>query len=480
MVLRRRNLIKFPRRTECYMFKHLRQESGFYRNLLRLSLPLVFQNLLANALNLFDIFMVGALGQTEMASVSLASTPVFIVTLIIFGMQSGSSVLISQYWGKRNMDAISRVMSLGLIFCAGLTAVFASACWLFSSQIMSVMTDNQELIFFGAKYLKIIGFASFLTSFTQMFAATQRSMENPRFGLYVLAASMATNTLLNYMLIFGKFGAPKLGVEGAAVATVLSRVVELIITVVFIAVNRGAGFHLRAMLRPGIVMLRDFIKYSIPVALNELIWSLGISIYPVIFGHMSGSADIISAYTITTNIERLTTVVTFGIAASTAVIIGKSIGSGKSREEVYSMGAALNIVSTLIGIASGAVMLALTRFVIMPLLFPVFSLTAAAIEICTGMLLICSFSVPFRAFNCTNIVGVWRGGGDVGTALVLDTVTLYLYSVPFAAILGLAVGAPVLYVYLVIVSEELLKMAPGILRFRSGKWVNDVTREALS
>ncbi len=462
------------------MFKHLRQGNEFYRDLFKLALPLIIQNLFASSLNLVDIFMVGALGQKEMGSVSLATTLVFIIMLIIFGLQSGSSVLISQYWGKRDMDAISRVLSLGIIFSAGITAIFTVACFFFSNQIMSAMTNNTDLISYGADYLSIVGLASFLTSFTLIFASALRSMENPNFGLFVLAFSMVANTLLNYMFIFGNFGAPKLGVEGAAIATVISRVLELAITIVFLIINRGVGLHLKAMLRPGILMLRDFIKYSVPVVLNELMWSLGISIYPVIFAHMRDSADIVPAYTITTNVERLATVVTFGIAAATTVIIGKSIGQGRSREDVYSMGAALNTVSVFLGAASCVVMLTLTHFVILPFLFPLFKLTAASTTICTGMLIICSFSIPFRAFNCTNIVGVWRGGGDVKAALVIDVFTLYLYSVPLAAILALVFNVPVFYVYLVIASEELVKMAPGLVRFRTKKWINNVTRESVA
>lgn len=251
------------------MFHFLKQRPGFYKSAIMLMLPIIVQNLVTNTLRLADTFMVGALGETELAAVTMANTVFFILSLIIFGIQSGASVLVAQYNGRRNNDAINRVMGMGLYVSVTATSVLAVLTFLFPEAIMRAITTNESLIEPGSDYMRIVGFSYILMSFSGVYLAVQRSMENPKLGAIVLAFSGALNILLNYMFIFGNWGAPALGCAGAAWATLFSRAAEVTVVAIYASRAKNLPLSLRSILLPGRIIASDFIKFSIPVVVNE-------------------------------------------------------------------------------------------------------------------------------------------------------------------------------------------------------------------
>ena len=207
----------------------MNQGRAFYRNAAQLALPIILQNLCTTMLGLMDTFMVGALGEAPLAAVLVANTPVFVIQLVIFGLQSGSSVLISQFWGKGDTDSINRVLGLGWYVAGAIALLFAGVMTFFPVPLMSLLTDNQELVPLAAGYARIVGPSYIFNSLTGVYVGAHRSMENPKLGMIIFAVSMCTNVFLNWVFIFGNLGAPALGVEGAAIATLISRVVEFAI-----------------------------------------------------------------------------------------------------------------------------------------------------------------------------------------------------------------------------------------------------------
>lgn len=212
------------------MLRFLRREPGFYRHTWMLALPIILQNLVTTSLGFVDTFMVGLLGQAELSAVTAANTPIFLVQIIIFGLLSGLAVLVSQYWGKHDTEAINRCMGIALYTGVSLAALIALALFLAPRQVMALVTDNALLIQLGAPYLRIVGFSYVFNTASSVYVGVQRSTENPSMGLTVFTVSMVLNTFLNYVLIFGKFGAPALGITGAALATLTARAVEFVIT----------------------------------------------------------------------------------------------------------------------------------------------------------------------------------------------------------------------------------------------------------
>ena len=459
------------------MRSYFNRGPGFYKRLLALALPMIVQNLITNSLGLVDTFMVGTMGEAPLAGVTLANIPIFVVQLMMFGFQSGSSVLISQYKGKGDLNSINRVMGLGMYSAGAVTFVFALILSFSPHQFLSLFGNDPEIIDIAVEYARIVGWSYFFDSFVQIYNGTHRAMGEPRRGMYILCVSMVVNTFLNWVFIFGKLGAPVMGAAGAALATLLARMVSFVIMVVWAVRDKKFRIELSLLLRPGREMGRRFVQIATPVVLNETLWSLGTSMYPTIMGHMDGSKEILAAYAIAGNIGNLCSVGIFAIAGTAAILVGQEVGSG-NKEQARSLGGLLSTIACLFGLVMGLIFLGLLHLVIIPYLYPLFELSGRAASICTMMLTVVFLSMLLRAFCTTNIVGVLRGGGDVRMATIIDVGPLWVVAVPLAALCGLVLDLGVLWVYLCIALEELTKCILGWLRYRSGAWVRDVTLPA--
>ena len=462
------------------MLRFLRREPGFYRNTWMLALPIILQNLITTSLGFVDTFMVGLLGQPELSAVTAANTPIFLVQIIIFGLLSGLSVLVSQYWGKHDTEAINRCMGIALYTGVSLAALIALALFLAPRQVMALVTDNALLIRLGAPYLRIVGISYVFNTASSVYVGVQRSTENPAMGLTVFTISMVLNTFLNYVLIFGKFGAPALGITGAAVATLTARVVEFAVTFLYALRDRRVPLAPAALLHPGTAFVGDFLKYSTPVLVNDSLWGLGTTLITAVIGHMAISEEMLAAYAIMGNIEKFSTVACYGISGASAVIVGKRIGQGASKEEVYEVSWCMLLLTVLVGLVVSASLAALLPTVFIPYLYPLFHLEGLSLEIAATMCVVFVFMMPTKAFDITNISGVLRAGGDVRVSAVIDVGSVWLVALPITALSALVFEAPVALVCLGIQAEGLSKVPLGIWRLRSRKWINDVTREGTS
>lgn len=458
------------------MLRALRQEKGFYRNLAALTAPVVLQNIITTSLGFADIFMVGLLGNAEMAAVTAANVPVFIIQVVLFGFQSGMAVLVSQYWGRGDTENINRCLGVALYAATGFATLVALVTFLFPEQVLRLITPNEELVQLAVHYIRLVGFSYIFNSVSSVYAGVQRSTEFPSFGMILFGISMCVNTFLNFVLIFGHFGAPAMGVTGAAVATLTSRVVEFAVAAAFALRSKRLPLKWGCILCPGRDILRRFIRYSTPVVCNEAMWSIGTSMLTVIMGHMSNSQDMLAAYALIGNIDKLSTVVCFGLAASASVIVGKEIGLGHDRERVYSVSWTLLLCSILVGGVVMVLLLVLLPTFFRPVLFPLFQLTPGAAEVAAYLAVIYAVFMPMRAFDITNITGVLRAGGDAKMASVIDIGPLWLVAIPLMALTGLVFHAPTWLVCVAMQAENICKCPLGLIRFHSRKWINDVTR----
>ena len=458
------------------MIRHLKQEKGFYKGVLTLMLPLIAQNFITSSMALADTFMVGALGETALAAVTMANTPFFIMLVLSFGIQSGAGVLVAQYHGKGNKAAINRVLGVGLYVSLAASTLLALLSFFFPETLMRLLTNNEELVVPGAAYARIVGFSYVFASVSGLYAAVQRSMENPRIGAIVLCSSGLLNVFLNYCLIFGKFGLPQLGIAGAAVATLISRVAEVLVMVPYALRSRHLPLSPKLLLRPGRDMARDFVRYAAPVVFNELFWSLAFSLYAVIIGHMPNNTPLLAAYTLAGNLDRLLSVGMFSCGGAAAIVVGREIGLGRQKT-LYSKGIALNGMALLFGLLSGIVIFLVRSFASESLLFPLLKLGDEASRIAMYMLLVLTVVAPLRAVNLANIVGVFRGGGDVRFAMYLDILPMFFLCVPLAALVGLVLDLGIYVVYICVYADDLIKACFSFPRLASRRWINDVTRD---
>ena len=457
------------------MLQALKRDKAFYRYLVSLTAPIALQNLITFSLGLIDTLMVSRLGNDEMAAVTAANVPVFLLISIVFGVQSGVGILISQYWGKRDLTNISRVIGVAAILGVSLALVVAVALFAWPVAIMDLLSNKHHLSLLGAPYLRLIGFSYVFNMLSSIYVSAQRSVENAGFGMKLFGMSTVMNTGLNYLLIFGKCGFPALGVEGAALATLLSRVAEFIVCLICALRSKLIPLDLRALLRPGWEMLRRFVKYASPVLLNELLWGLGNSLLTVILGHTTVSVEFLAANGVMGNLNRLFLVVCFGLGAATAVMIGKAIGEGQSHDELMALAKTLSWVTILVGAVLAVIALVLVPLLFQPVIFPLFELYDLSAHLATTLAVTGFACIPLHAYSISAITGILRAGGDVLWSTVLDLAPQWVLALPLTAGLALVLDADPWFVSLAIQAESFVKCPICLWRIRSRKWIHDVT-----
>ena len=457
-------------------FSFLRREPGFYPRLWKLSLPIILQNLITFSLGLIDTFMVSQLGNTEMAAVTTANVPVFILISIVFGVQSGLGILVSQYWGKGDLKSINRAIGVASFIGTGIILVLAILFFLFPIPVMDLLSNEHELSVLGAPYLRIIGFSYVFNMLSSIYASAQRSVERVAFGMKLFGFSTILNTILNYLLIFGHFGFPALGVSGAALATLLARMSEFLICVVCAIRSKTIPLDPGAFLHPGWDMARRFIKYASPVIVNETIWGLGNSMLTVILGYTHNSVEMLAANAVIGNLNRLFLVVCFGLGAATAVMVGKALGEGQSHEKIMSLSQTLLWFGVFVAGGIALIALILVPVLFIPVIFPMFKLFGESATIATALAVTGFASIPIHAYAISAVTGVLRSGGDVFWSTVLDVGPQWLACIPLTALVALVLQAGPWAIGIAIQVEGLIKVPACIIRIGSGKWIHDVTK----
>ena len=457
------------------MLQALKRDKAFYRYLVSLTAPIALQNLITFSLGLIDTLMVSRLGNNEMAAVTAANVPVFLLISIVFGVQSGVGILISQYWGKKDLPSISRVIGVAALLGVSLALVVALVLFAWPVAIMDLLSNKHHLSLLGAPYLRLIGFSYVFNMLSSIYVSAQRSVENAGFGMKLFGMSTVLNTGLNYLLIFGKCGFPALGVEGAALATLLSRVAEFFVCLICALRSRLIPLDLRALLRPDWEMLRRFVKYASPVLVNELFWGLGNSLLTVILGHTTVSVAFLAANGVMGNLNRLFLVVCFGLGAATAVMVGKAIGEGQRHDELMALAKTLSWVTILVGAVLAVVALVLVPLLFQPVIFPLFELYDLSAHLATTLAVTGFACIPLHAYSISAVTGILRAGGDVLWSTALDLAPQWVLALPLTALLALVLDADPWFVSLAIQAESFLKCPICLWRIRSRKWIHDVT-----
>lgn len=446
------------------------ERKHFIRLLLTLGVPIALQHLVINSLNFVDTIMIGRLGEMEIAAVGLANQIYFVVNLFIFGICSGSAVFTAQYWGCRDLERLNRTAALGLILAAVPVSLVAALAYFRPEMLLRLFTRDAALISLSARYLRVVSFSFLFTAWAQFFENTVKSTERVRYPLYVALVAFGANTVLNWILIFGLLGFPALGVAGAALATVISRGLEffLITGAVYLRKLPGAVRlrHLRNR-EPG--FLSRYLHVVAPVVANELVWVLGVSVYMAVYGRMGPEA--VTVASLTSTIERILMAFLFGTGGAASIMLGNGLGAGRVRETMVNAGRLLKIT------VAGSLVLGLLVVLLAPWLTAPFRLSPGTRAMAVTTIRIMGAAMAFKGFNITMLVGVLRSGADTGYTLMLDLVNVWFVAIPLGALAGLVLRWPVPLVYLMFLSEEVVKAFMGWHRYRSGKWQNVLTME---
>ncbi|MFI3253029.1 MAG: MATE family efflux transporter [Eubacteriales bacterium] len=457
------------------MFSYMKQDQGFYKQTARLTLPIILQNIISSTLSMADTFMVGILGEAQMAALTLANIPFFVIVLYLFGVQNGSGILISQYWGKGDTDSIHKVVGISMWLSIIVTGLIAVAVYAFPVEFMSLFGNDPEVVELAAGYGKIIGFSYFLNGFTLMYSGAYRSMGQPKLGMYLLGVSMMLNLFLNWVFIYGNLGFEAMGVKGAALATLMARGLEVVIMVFHGFCGKNNPLKLTQLFSFHKPMAKKFFKYCLPVVFNETAWGMGTSVAPTVMGHMAGSTEILAAYALASNMEKLVMVAGFGIGASSGIIIGNAIGAGSPKEKILPMGHCLGMMGFLIGSVSGLCLWLFTLTLFPLSMAPMFKLSLEATKIAQIMLYFLAIMMGLRTFNTVAVVGVFRAGGDSKKSMFVDLIPLWCVAIPVTVLSGTALHLSIFWVVMAMKLEDLVKFFVGLYFIRSDAWIHDVT-----
>lgn len=445
------------------------RDKEFYKQLITISVPISLQNLISFGLSMMDTVMLGSLGENQISASSIANQPYFIFTVFLFGLASGASVLTAQYWGKGNTAAISRVLALAMKAAVICSLVFGAVVLIIPEGVMSLYTPDKDVIALGAQFLRIIGFSYILSAISTTYLYILRSVENVKIPLLINFTSFVINTILNWIFIFGKFGFPAMGIRGSATATLCARTVEMLLALVYaFHFDKNLSFNPVNLFKVDKLLLKDFLHYSSPVVANETLWAVGASLQAVVIGHISSEA--VAANSIAGVVQRLAMVAIMGLANFSAIAVGKQIGAGNS-EKAKAYASTMLKLSIAVGICSFTFILLMRK----PFL-SIYNVSGTTMRYAYQIMTVYAFTTFFCCFNYTNIIGVLRGGGDTRFAMFADLITLWLVALPCGAIAGLVLKLPLPAVILLLTIDEPVKVFIGYPRFRSGKWLRNVTR----
>lgn len=445
------------------------KKDDFYRQMFKLAIPIIIQNLLSAAVNSSDVIMLNYVGQSAISAVSLAANYSNILFMVYYGLGTGASLLCAQYFGKKNMQAIHAIEGIALRFSLAISVLVALAAFTMPQRMLLLFTSDQELIAIGSSYIRIMGITYLCWGVTEIYLAILRSIGRVTISMTLNMLAFGLNILLNAVFIFGLFGAPKLGVTGVAIATASSRLIQLVACVIVSLLSKDVKLNPAYMFIRSKTLLNDFIHLSLPALGNDLSWSVAFSMYSVILGHLGTEA--VAANSLVTVVRNVGSVFCFAIASAGTILLGRVMGQ-EELEKSKSYASRMLKMTVVAGAVGGVIVLAVTPFV---LRFAF--LNDTAMHYLKYMLLINSYYIMGSAVNTALIAGVFRAGGDTKFGLICDTIDMWVYAVPLGFFAAFVLKLPVLWVYFLLCTDEFVKWPWVIRHYRKGEWAKNITRE---
>ena len=448
------------------MFSFIK-DRPFMREMLTIAVPISLQQLINASLNLIDVLMVGQLGETSIAGIGLSNQLFFVFILLLFGLTSGMSIFTAQFWGKREIEPIRKVLGMSILTASFIAVIFTVAATVFTRSVLGLFTNDTNVIEIGSQYLGIVGFSYIAVALATAYIAALRSIQLVKITVIASVAALLFKTTLGYSLIFGHFGLPALGVRGAAIGTASGWTLELILLLIFIYTQKTPlAANPLTFFTFEFSFFQRVLRTTLPAVANELFWSVGIATYNGIYAHIGTEA--IAAINVNATIEELGFVVFMGLGNACAVMVGNRIGAGK-KDEAHEIVRRLILISVI-----SAWLVGLAVFLVRDIVIGWYNLSPAGIHNVRMLMLVMVCVLWIRMFNFITFIGALRAGGDTLFALVMEICSIWLIGVPAAYIGAFILDLPVYIVYLMVGLEELAKAFVSFWRYRSRKWIHDV------
>lgn len=447
----------------------LTKDKSFYKSALNIAIPIALQNLITFSVSMADTVMVGSLGEVNLSATAIANHLQFILMVLIFGVGGGASVMASQYYGKKDIDSIHKVMAIMYRLCIAITIIFILIATLIPSQFMNIFTTDKQVILQGVKYLRIIAISYIFYSLTNCTISVLRSVKTVKISLIVYSISLCVNIFFNWVFIFGKFGIRPMGIQGAAIATVISRLTEFTTILIFIIYfEKKIQLRIRDLTKLDNVIIKVFAKTSTPIILNELFWAIGSSMISIIVGRMG--TEVVAGNSINNVTNQFATLFIFGLSSASSVIIGNNIGKG-DYEKVKEYANTICILSFIMGILSAIIIL-----ILRPIIVNLYNVSDYTKHIAKQIMISTAILSVFKSASSNIMMGILRGGGDNKFVFITEMIFMWLVAIPFGFLIAFVLKLPVFIVFLIIRSDEVFKSIAGVFRVMGGKWIVDVTK----
>ncbi|MBC7958701.1 MAG: MATE family efflux transporter [Vallitaleaceae bacterium] len=448
------------------------QTQHFYKTLFAIAVPIAIQSLITNLLNAIDVFMISSLGTASTGGVGMANKIFFLLNLFLFGTNSGAAILASQYWGIADKSSIKKVLGVSLMIGVGGSVVFTLGAILIPETLISILAPGQVgMISEGSKFLRIIGISYLFTAVTFSYSFILRTTHNAVVPMVITGIAIVVNTFLNWVLIFGKLGAPVMGVEGSALATVIARIFECVVLIIVVyRLDLAVAGKFSELFKVSFDFVKHYFKTVIFVILNEMIWSIGVVGYSLVYGRMGEVAT--ASITITQTIEQLAFVVFFGLSNACGVMLGNLLGANELKKALSYSKKILWIVTGAAVVVGASVLLSAGPIA------HLFNVEFIVQKNVINCLIVFALYMPLKMLNMVIIVGVLRSGGDTISSLLIDLIGVWVVGIPMAILGGLILKLDIHYVYALVMLEEVVKLVLSLLRYYSKKWVKNIVQES--
>jgi len=449
----------------------LSKDRNFYKTAARMAGFIALQNVIVCFVGLVDNIMIGAYSQDALSGVALANQVQFLLQMIMGGVGEGMAVLAAQYWGTRRVEPIKRVVAIALDAAILLGSVFFMAAQLCPEWILGLLTADQGAIAEGTKYMRIVSFSYVFFGASMVLVASQRSIENVRVGMMASLTGLAVNISLNWILIFGRFGMPRMGVAGAAVATLLARMAECGVAAFYTyRMDRKLAIRLKQFFQVDRQMLRDFFRVAMPVVCSGASWGIAQGIQTSILGHMGSSA--IAANSIANSLFQVVSVVAYGLSSASGVIIGKAVG-GDDLDHLKGYVNSLQLMFLGVGAVSG-----LTLFAFRDVVLNAYAVSPEALSMARSFMNVLSITIVGTAYQVSCLTGIVRGGGNTKFVFYNDLVFQWCIVLPLSMLAAYVWKLGPVWVFFLLKSDQLSKCLIAVWQVNSYRWIRKVTREA--
>ena len=443
------------------------KDKKFYKTVGGIAIPIALQGLITTGVNMMDTIMIGAVGETQLSAVSLANQFINIFHIFCMGIGMGASVLVARYYGMKDKESLRKTVTIMLRLCIAMATLFCVVTILMPGQIMKIYTEEEGIISNGIEYLKYSVVTYYLLGLSLTCTIVLRNVGQVRIPLYTSIAAFFINVGANYVFIFGKFGAPRMEVAGAAIGTLIARIFEfsMICGYLFLK-DEEIGYRIKALFAPVGDLWREYIRISIPVLISDGILALGNNSVAMVIGRLGES--FVAANAVTAVTQQLSSVMIQGFSQAGAIVTGYTLGEG-DKEKAYRQGYAFLGLGIVFGLVAAGIILMISRPMIMA-----YNLSPQTQEIAKELMLSICIIVVFQATNSIMTKGVLRGGGDTKILMVADNIFLWVASVPLGILAGLVLHLPAFWIYFFLKIDQVLKAVWCVIRLRSGKWIKKI------